>query len=166
MNAVDVGRHRAGIEVLPSKEEHEVARGLVGLWRRMGMPRMAQFDNGQTIAGRGRHLALPVRVCLALGVRVRLIPFGEPWRNAVVEHFNDTFDKRFFRTERFRDLSHLAERAAAFEAFHNTHHRYSALKGHRRRMGTPPRLHPSAARPRVQAADGTPAPGAAWTSYG
>ena len=129
LNAVDIGRHRAAIEILPTKEEHEVARGLVALWRRLGVPKVAQFDNGQTIAGRGHHLALPVRTCLALGVRVRLIPFGEPWRNAVVEHFNDTFDKRFFRTERFRDLSHLAERAAAFEAFHNTHHRYSALKG-------------------------------------
>ena len=129
LNAVDVGRRRAAIEVLPSKEEHEVSRGLLGLWTRLGVPKVAQFDNGQTIAGQGRHLALPVRTCLALGVRVRLIPFGEPWRNAVVEHFNDVFDKRFFRTERFRDPSHLAERAAAFEAFHTTHHRYSALKG-------------------------------------
>ncbi len=130
LNAVDVGRRRAGIEILPSKEEHQVAGGLVRLWRRLGIPGVAQFDNGQTICGRGRHLALPVRVCLDLGVRARFIPYGEPWRNAVVEHFNDVFDKRFFRTERFRDIRHLAERARAFEAFHNTHHRYSALKGH------------------------------------
>lgn len=129
LNAVDVGRRRCGIEILPNKEEREVARGLVGLWSRMGVPKVAQFDNGQTIAGRGRHLALPVRSCLHLGVRVRLIPFEEPWRNGVVEHFNDVFDKRFFRAERFRDLAHLTERAAAFEAFHNAHHRYSALKG-------------------------------------
>ena len=129
LNAVDVARHRVGIEILPSKQEHDVARGLVGLWARLGVPKVAQFDNGQTIAGRGHHLALPVRACLALGVRVRLIPFGEPWRNAVVEHFNDTFDKRFFRAERFRDLAALSKRAAAFEVFHNTHHRYSALNG-------------------------------------
>lgn len=129
LNAVDVGTHRVGIEILPSKQEHQVAEGLIRVWGRLGVPKVAQFDNGQTIAGRGHHLALPVRVCLTLGARARLIPFGEPWRNAVVEHFNDTFDKRFFRTERFRDLPHLAERAAAFEVFHNTHHRYSALKG-------------------------------------
>ncbi len=129
LNGVDVGRRRAGIEILPSKEEYEVTRGLARLWRRLGVPKIAQFDNGQTIAGRGHHLALPVRTCLALGARVRLIPFGEPWRNGVVEHFNDVFDKRFFRAERFRDPAHLAERARAFEAFHNTHHRYSALKG-------------------------------------
>jgi hypothetical protein len=93
------------------------------------VPKVAQFDNGQTIAGHHRHLALPVRTCLHLGVRVRLVPFGEPWRNGVVEHFNDILDKRFFRTERFRDLLHLARRAGEFEAFHNAQHQYSALKG-------------------------------------
>lgn len=129
LNAVDVGRRRCGIEVLTSKEEREVAAGVLRLWTRLGLPKVAQFDNGQTIAGHHRHLALPARACLHLGVRARFIPFGEPWRNGVVEHFNEVFDKRFFWTERFRDLAHLAGRAAEFEAFHNAHHRYSALKG-------------------------------------
>lgn len=129
LNAVDLGRHRVGIEILPNKQEHQVATGLVRLWRRLGVPKVAQFDNGHTIAGNHCHLALPVRVCLDLGAGVRLIPFGEPWRNAVIEHFNDVFDKRFFRAEPFRDLDHLTERARAFEEFHNVRHRYSALKG-------------------------------------
>ncbi|HYN37163.1 MAG TPA: hypothetical protein VEV82_09340 [Actinomycetota bacterium] len=60
---------------------------------------------------------------------MRFIPFGEPWRNPVVEHFNDVFDKRFFRSERFSDIAHLKRRARAFESFHNSHHRYSILKG-------------------------------------
>ena len=42
---------------------------------------------------------------------------------------NDTFDKRFFRQERFSDLGHLSERAGAFERFHNAQHRYSATRG-------------------------------------
>ena len=42
---------------------------------------------------------------------------------------NDTFDKQFFRTERFSGLAHLKRRARAFERFHNSHHRYSILKG-------------------------------------
>jgi putative transposase len=129
LNAVDVGRRRCGIEILASKEEREVAAGLLRLWSRLGVPTVAQFDNGQTIAGHHRHLALPAVVCLHLGIRARFIPFGEPWRNGVVEHFNDIFDKRFFRTERFKDLAHLVRRAAEFEAFHNAQHRYSALKG-------------------------------------
>lgn len=106
-----------------------MAEGLVSLWRRLGVPGRAKFDNGQTFQGRGRHLALPVWTCLALGARVRFIPFAEPWRNPVVEHFNDTFDKQFFRAERFSGLAHLKRRARAFERFHNSHHRYSILKG-------------------------------------
>lgn len=129
LNAIDLGRRRAGIEIIESKQEWDVADGLARLWHRLGMPARAKFDNGQTIQGRGRQLAVPVWTCLALGVKVRFIPFGEPWRNAVIEHFNDTFDKRFFRSEHFTDLGHLRRRARVFERFHNSHHRYSILKG-------------------------------------
>jgi len=145
LNAVDLGRRRAAIEILTSKEEWEVADGLTRLWRRLGVPKHAKFDNGQTIQGRGRQLAVPVWTCLALGVRVRFIPFAEPWRNPVIEHFNDVFDKRFFRTETFQDLAHLKRRARAFERFHNSHHRYSVLKGvtpdeYEKRLGFEARL--------------------------
>lgn len=145
LNAVDLGRRRAAIEILSSKEEWEVAGGLTRLWRRLGVPRRAKFDNGHTFQGRGRQLAVPVWTCLEAGVRIRFIPFAEPWRNPVIEHFNDVFDKRFFRTERFSDLAHLRRRARAFERFHNSHHRYSVLKGatrdeHQKRLGFEARL--------------------------
>ncbi len=54
---------------------------------------------------------------------------GRSSRQQDILHFNDTFDKHFFRTERFRDRSHLKVRMRPFERFHNAHHRYSALKG-------------------------------------
>lgn len=129
LNAVDLGRRRAAIEILDSKEEWQVAEGLVTLWGRLGVPSRVKFDNGQTIQGRGRQLAVPVWASLVLGAKVRFIPFAEPWRNPVVEHFNDTFDKQFFRAERFSSRTHLKRRARAFERFHNSHHRYSILKG-------------------------------------
>jgi putative transposase len=50
-------------------------------------------------------------------------------RNGTIEHFNDTFDKRFFRQERFSDRTHLTDRAGAFERFHNAQHRYRATDG-------------------------------------
>jgi putative transposase len=67
--------------------------------------------------------------CWDLDVVPRFIPLREPWRNGVVEHFNDVWDKSFFRTERFRSLDHLRKENAAFVAFHNEHHRYSAPGG-------------------------------------
>ncbi|MGH2691510.1 MAG: integrase core domain-containing protein [Actinomycetota bacterium] len=101
----------------------------MAIWSRLGIPGGIKLDIGQTFQGQGGHLALPVRLALTQGVRVRFIPFSQPWRNGVIEHFNDVFDKRLFRTQRFCDLDHLKEQARIFEAFHNTHHRYSALKG-------------------------------------
>jgi hypothetical protein len=50
-------------------------------------------------------------------------------RNGVVEHFNDVWDKSFFRTDRFSGLEHLVAENSAFVAFHNEHHRYSAHGG-------------------------------------
>jgi hypothetical protein len=47
----------------------------------------------------------------------------------VVEHFNDVWDKSFFRTERFIGLDHLRAENAAFIDFHNTEHRYAAHGG-------------------------------------
>ncbi len=43
----------------------------------------------------------------------------------MIEHFNDVWDKTFFRTTRFTGLAHLTRESAAFETFHNAHHRYS-----------------------------------------
>ncbi len=62
-----------------------------------------------------------------------------------MEQYNDTFDKRFFRSEHFRDLGHLQRRMAHFERFHDAHHRYAALGGATpdeaaRRVGFRPRL--------------------------
>lgn len=63
------------------------------------------------------------------GVTPVFVPPREPWRNGTIEHFNDTFDKRFVRQERFSGRIQLADRAGAFERFHNTQHRYRATHG-------------------------------------
>lgn len=128
LNVVDLGRHAAASELVPSKADRATAAGLLAAWRRLGIPRRLKLDNW-LIAGGGGLFGPTVRLCLALGVTVVFIPFAEPWRNGTVEQYNDTWDKRFFRSERFGDLGHLMRRMAAFERFHDTHHRYAALHG-------------------------------------
>jgi len=44
-----------------------------------------------------------VAICLDLGVVARFIPIREPWRNGVIERFNNVWDKSFFRTEVFNN---------------------------------------------------------------
>lgn len=57
------------------------------------------------------------------------MPFNEPWRMAEIEHFNDVWDKVFFRTQYFNNLEHLCVEEKKFESFHNNNYRYSVLKG-------------------------------------
>jgi putative transposase len=147
LNVVDLGRHTVGSEIIASKADAELRRGLLAIWRRLGLPARLKLDNQPWLAGGGRYLSGFLRMCLALGVTPVFIPFREPWRNPVVEHFNDTFNRQFFRAERFSDVAQLAARSRAFEAFHNAHHRYTALGGltpdeAERRSGFVPRLVP------------------------
>ncbi len=128
LNQIDVASHHAGIVIIQDREDHTVLGALHALWERHGVPHRAQFDNGGPFVS-PTGLGEVVRVCLRQGATPVFIPPREPWRNGTIEHFNDTFDKRFFRQERFNGLPHLVERAAAFERFHNTQHRYSATSG-------------------------------------
>jgi putative transposase len=131
LNVMDVGSHRIALEPLARPTPQAFAEHLVAAWGRLG-PQIAQFDNAPSLRGEignGRVFGPVVRACLDLGVKVRYIPLEEPWRNGAVEHFQDVFDKSFFRTERYRDLDHLTARALDFEAFHNGRHRYSPLGG-------------------------------------
>ncbi|MCU1600061.1 MAG: hypothetical protein JWO22_770 [Frankiales bacterium] len=133
LNLLDVGSHSAGSEVLPGPVPTLMAKGLVGIWQRTGIPLRCQMDNHATFRGGippQAHLFGPiVATCLDLGVIPRFIPLREPWRNGVVEHFNDVWDKSFFRSDRFSSLQILTRENAAFEAFHNSQHRYSAHGG-------------------------------------
>src|SRR6266540_6123604 len=128
LNAIDRASHRCGIEIVETNADERVAEAFVSLWGRLGVPERLQLDNGGPfVAPKG--LGLVVRLCLQQGVTPRFIPPSEPWRNGTVEHFNDTFDKRFFRQERFDSLTHLRQRALDFEIFHNANHRYRATNG-------------------------------------
>lgn len=128
LNAIDLASHRCAIEILEDNADERVAAAFVSLWERLGLPVRLQLDNGGPfVAPKG--LGLIVRICLHQGVIPRFVPPREPWRNGTVEHFNDTFDKRFFRQERFSSLAHLKERALDFERFHNGNHRYRATNG-------------------------------------
>ncbi len=98
-----------------------------------GVPAVAQFDNHPNFRGgippAWANFGPVVATCLDLDVVPRFIPLREPWRNGVVEHFNDVWDKSFFRTARFGGLEHLRAENTNFVTFHNEHHRYSAHRG-------------------------------------
>lgn len=132
-NLIDVGSHTVGNAILPQLRPPLIAQALAGVWARVGMPKVVQFDNHSNLRGaippRAAQFGPVVATCLDLGVTARFAPLREPWRQGVIEHFNDVWDKTFFRTTRFTGLDHLTRENAAFEMFHNAHHRYSVHGG-------------------------------------
>lgn len=133
LNLVDVGSHLAGNDIVTELRPPLLASSLAGIWTQVGVPAVAQFDNHANFRGgiqpAWQYFSPIVATCLDLGVTPRFIPVREPWRNGVIEHFNDVWNKSFFRTEVFTSIEHLRAENAAFIDFHNTHHRYSAHGG-------------------------------------
>lgn len=133
LNLIDVDSHAVGNDIVQEIRPPLLAASLAGIWSTLGVPKVAQFDNHANFRGgiqpQYQHFGPIVATCLDLGVTPRFIPLREPWRNGVVEHFNDVWDKAFFRTEVFTSLEHLRRENTAFIAFHNAHHRYSAHNG-------------------------------------
>ena len=98
----------------------------------MGMPDFLQMDNALTFRGSNRYprsFGLVIRLCLHYGVTPVFIPIKEPWRNGVIESFNDSYDKNFYRRQWFPSYATLKRQSKNFQRFHNKHHRYSCLKG-------------------------------------
>ena len=133
VHCIDAYSRAVALAAVPSKRDTDVVDAVVAAWQRLGIPRVLQVDNELSFRGSIRYprsFGLLIRLCLSRGVEVVFIPTGEPWRNGIVERFNDVYDKLFFRTQRFRGLAHLAHELRRFETFHNTQHRYAVLGQH------------------------------------
>jgi putative transposase len=132
LNIMDLYSHLVYIESQRTKEDDHVAQSLLRCWKVVGLPDFLQFDNELSFRGSNRYprsLGLILRLCLYYGVHPVFIPVGEPWRNGEIEHFNDTYDKKFFRRQWFSSYAMLKRQSKNFQRFHNRHHRYSCLKG-------------------------------------
>ena len=129
---MDLFSHKIYIESQRTKQDRQVASSLLRCWKVIGVPDFLQLDNELSFRGSNLHPRSPglvIRFCLYFGVQPVFIPIGEPWRNGVIEKFNDTYNKKFFRQQWFPSYSALKRQSKNFQRFHNKHHRYSCLKG-------------------------------------
>jgi len=129
---MDVFGHQVYIESQRTKQDRQVASSLLRCWKAMGLPDFLQMDNELSFRGSNKYPRSPglvIRLCLYFGVQPVFIPLGEPWRNGVIEKFNDTYNKKFFRRQWFPSYAALKRQSKNFQRFHNKHHRYSCLKG-------------------------------------
>jgi len=132
VNIIDAFDRRNSTNPERRQNRTAVTKGLVSSWQTLGIPLYEQMDNKLPMRGSNQYphsFGLVIRLCLSLGIQPLFIPLAEPWRNGIIEHFQNVFDKMFFRTQYFKDFDHLYKQAKEFELFHNQNHRYSTLKG-------------------------------------
>jgi hypothetical protein len=141
LNIIDVARRMPSIHVTSDKAFASLILALIRCWQTVGIPRILQSDNS-LCAGTNMQpgvLSKILKFCLYVGVEVLFVPFSEPWRQGVVEKFNDFVDKSFFRAHRFQNLSDMRSRAQSFQNYCWQFRRPSALKGK-----TPSQMFPDA----------------------
>ncbi|MBU2102486.1 MAG: DDE-type integrase/transposase/recombinase [Candidatus Omnitrophica bacterium] len=129
-NIIDAHDRRCNINPMRRKNRTDIIAALVRCWHTLGLPVYLQMDNMLPTRGSNRYphsFGLVIRLCLKLGIQPVFVPIREPWRNAIIEHFQNVFDKKFFRVQYFKNFSHLLKQAKGFETFHNRNYRYSTL---------------------------------------
>lgn len=131
MNIIDVARRMPSIHPVADKSFACLIPAMVHCWQTLGIPVILQMDNG-IAAGTSLHpgsICKIIRLCLHVGIHVLFVPFAEPWRQGVVEKFNDFYARSFFCTHRFGDLLELREHSSNFQDHCWNVRRVSALKG-------------------------------------
>jgi hypothetical protein len=129
LNIIDKETHYAHTHPIKDKSAESIMEGLVQFWKEFGLPDSIQMDNELAFRGSNRHprsLGIILRFILAQHVVPIFIPNGEPWRNGIIEKFNDKFNSKFYRIQEFNDFEHLKNEAKVFDDFHNQYHRYSS----------------------------------------
>jgi hypothetical protein len=115
-----------------SKSSQSIIDGLWAIWMRMGMPNNMQIDNAMTFFGSPTHprgMGPLIRLCLHHGIEPWFIPMAEPWRNGMIENFNDRYQKMFLAKNVMTTEEELHAGSLDFEQRHNSRYRYSKLNG-------------------------------------
>ena len=130
LNVIDVVSCRCAVEAMTSKTD--VYLLVWNVWKRLGIPRFAQFDNAMEFYGSPKHprgMGQVIRLCLANNVQAVFIPVREPWRNGKVEKFNDHWNGMFYSRVQMENEEELKGESLEFETRHNHTWRYSPLGG-------------------------------------
>ncbi len=132
LHSVDLATSRCAVQPLLHRDAQSTINGFWASWWRLGMPRHQQVDNDGAFYGSERHprgLGPLLRLCLGHGIEAWFIPPAEPWRNGVVEHFNDRWQTHGPLRHALTGFASLTRASLGFEARHNARSRYSKLRG-------------------------------------
>lgn len=129
LNIIDVQTHTCINKPIRSKCAEQIVPVVAEFWASYGIPDALQMDNELSFRGSNRYpksFGKLIRFALNQGVVPVYIPLREPWRNGIIEKFNDNYQARFIKKNKFEDFNDLCIKAKFFSEFHNSHHRYSS----------------------------------------
>lgn len=132
LNSVDLATGRCASEPMITRNSQATLDAIWSSWGRLGMPRHQQVDNEMVFYGSPRYpraMGPLLRLCLLNGIEVWFIPVSEPWRNGVVEKYNDYWQQKFLGRINLTSYTELSVQNLLFEARHNSRYRYSKLGG-------------------------------------
>lgn len=122
-------RH-AGVYPMLTKNSEDITKAVTSFWKTYSIPDFLQMDNELSFKGSNRHprgLGLLLRTALSLNVTPRFIPVSEPWRNGVIERFNQKVERTLLSQEH-KNFSNLLEHSKEFMQTHNSEHHYSTME--------------------------------------
>ena len=122
----------AGAFPMLSKSGENITKSVIEFWKQYSVPEYLQMDNELSFKGSNRHprgLGILIRTALGLNVTPVFIPVSEPWRNGVIERFNQHVERTLLMQEH-RDFDELVAHSKEFNEHHNRSHHYSTL-GHK-----------------------------------
>ncbi len=132
LNVIDTATVRCGLNPDRCKSGQAILDGFWAIWKRMGIPNHVQVDNAMSFFGSPTHprgMGPLIRLCLHNGIEPWFVPMSEPWRNGMVESFNDRYQQMFLRKKEMFSLNDLKVGSLEFEQRHNSRYRYSKIGG-------------------------------------
>lgn len=129
LNIISNDTRHAGVFPILSKSADDITDSVVSFWKSYSVPDFLQLDNELSFKGSNRHprgLGLLIRTALELNVTPRFIPVAEPWRNGVIERFNQKVERTLL-TQQHGNFEALMRHSAEFVEVHNNEHHYSTM---------------------------------------
>lgn len=131
-NIICCDTHYSQVSVLENQDSTNVCNSLIRFWKTAGLPDYLQMDNDLSFWGslnKPNALGKVIRLCLLHNVVPVFIPIREPWRNGVIEHFNNKMQNAVLNSDRFENIEQVRKAADHFCQIHNQHHYYSSQEG-------------------------------------
>lgn len=132
LNVIDIYTARCAIQPMFNCSSERILEAIWSIWWRLGIPKNLQIDNELPFYGSNRYprgMGALIRLCLINNVQPWFIPQYEPWRNGIIEKFNDLYRKMFINKIFITTEDEIFKESLRFEIKHNNCYKYSKLKG-------------------------------------